>query len=244
MDLNWKSQWYPAPPALEGVLAGIWSVHAAPAAELAARVLPDGSTCLTFQRDQTILRAGHDRDAWAAACVSGPRSGAFDFQLSAAGRMLIVQLRPAGAQQVLGVPMNELANRVEPLEAVIGQVATQLEDCLLGDTDDAGCVRAIEQWLAERVWRQPCRSKRTDALVQEVARHVDRLRVDQLARHVDLSRRHLSRLMHERCGFLDQAVRPHLAVRPGRADQPCTPNGAVGANCPRRWLRRSAAPGP
>ncbi len=57
MDLAWTSRWHPAPPALSRVLAGVWSVHAGRGAELRARVLPDGSTCLVFQREGTVLRS-------------------------------------------------------------------------------------------------------------------------------------------------------------------------------------------
>ena len=208
------SNWYPAPSSLTGILNGIWSVHAAREAELSARVLPDGTTCLAFQRDGTVLRSCDDAwRPWAATCVSGPRTGPFDIKLSAAGRILIVQLLPAGAMQALGVPMSSLADRFEPLDAVVGSVPQRVNDCVLSDNDDFACVRAIERWLLERVQTQHRKCEVTDAVTEQVARRAGRIRIDELAQHVDLSRRHLGRIMLERIG-----VAPKLFARITRFD--------------------------
>ncbi len=235
------STWHPAPSSLAGVLAGTWSVHAARDADLAARVLPDGTTCLVFQRGGTVLRScdGAWRP-WATTAVSGPRSGPFDFTLGAAGSLYIVQLRPAGAMQILGVAMSSLADRFEPLDAVVGSVPPRVADCVQSDADDGSCVRAIERWLLQRLWSQRAWCEVTDAVVGEVARRAGSIRVEDLARHVNLSRRHLGRLMHERVGYspkrfaritrFDRAVqlgrrRPtvpwaRVALDTGYADQP------------------------
>ena len=206
------SIWYPAPSSLADVLAGIWSVHAAREAELSARVLPDGTTCLAFQRDETVLRSCDDAwRPWAATCVSGPRTGPFDIKLSAGGRILIVQLLPAGAMRALGVPMSSLADRFEQLDAVVGSVSQKVSNCVLGDADDLSCVRVIERWLLQRVRTLRTRCDVTDAVVQEVARQSGSVRVENLARHVDLSRRHLTRIMNERVG-----VSPKLFARIAR----------------------------
>ncbi len=197
----WQSAWYPAPSRLTGILAGIWSVDAA-ATDLTARVLPDGSTCLVFQRVGSVLRSC-DRGgmAWDDSSVSGPRTGPFDFQLAAAGRIFIVQLLPEGAMPVLGVPMSSLADRYEPLAAVMGSEAKRVQDLVQGAADDLSCVRAIEHWLFERVQVERLRSKVIDVVVREVARRAGALRVQDLAEHVNLSRRHLGRVMSERLGF-------------------------------------------
>jgi len=96
-------------------------VHSAREEDLSARVLPDGATSLVFQRDGSVLRSadGHWRP-WAPACVSGPRTGPFDFTLSAAGQIFIVQLLPAGAMQALGVPLSSLVDRFEQTESGAG----------------------------------------------------------------------------------------------------------------------------
>jgi len=196
------STWHPAPSALAGVLAGIWSVHAARDADLSARVLPDGTTCLAFQRYGTVLRSCDNAwSPWARTCVSGPRTGSFDFTLDADGWILIVQLLPAGAMQALGVPMSSLTDRFEPLDAVVGSVSQRVSDCVLSDADDLSCVRAIERWLLERIRTEHTRCDVTDAVLQEVASRAGNVRVDDLARQVNLSRRHLGRIMHERVGM-------------------------------------------
>lgn len=202
MSSGMLSNWYPASNPLAGVLAGIWSVHASRDADLSARVLPDGSTCLVFQRDGRVLHSSEDAgNPLASTCVSGPRTGPFDFTLNAAGRILIVQLRPAGAIQALGVPMSLLADRFEQLDAVVGSVSPLVDDIVLGDADDLSCVHAIERWLQERVRTQRARCEVTDAVVQEVTRRAGCIRIEDLAGHVNLSRRHLGRIMNERIGI-------------------------------------------
>lgn len=221
MKTNWSSSWYPAPAALEGFLAGIWSVRAADQTDLAARVLPDGSTSLVFRRDGTLLRTGDGGGTpWAEASVSGPRTGPFDFNLGAAGQIFIVQLHPAGAMNVLGVPMSSLANRFENLAAVVGPISPQFSDLVLADTADTSCVRAIEQWLLERVRAQLINCARTNAAVQEVTRRGGSIRIEDLAEHVNLSRRHLVRIMTEHIGaspkLFARITRFHKAVQLGR----------------------------
>ena len=72
--------------------------------DLSARVLPDGTSCLVFQRDGSVLRSCDDGGRrWGATCVSGQGTGPFDFTLDAGGRILIVQIRAAGAMPALGL---------------------------------------------------------------------------------------------------------------------------------------------
>jgi len=209
-----RSTWHPAPGSLAGVLAGIWSVHAAEDGDLSARVLPDGTSCLVFQRGGSELRSCDDGwRRWGATCVSGPRTGPFDFTLGASGRILIVQLRAAGAMPALGVPMSSLADRFEPLDAVVGSVSSRLRDRVQSDADDVVCVRAVERWLLDRIQSQPDRCTVTDAVTTEVVRRAGRVRVDDLADHVHLSRRHLGRIFRERLG-----IAPKLFARITRFD--------------------------
>ncbi|MBT8483992.1 MAG: AraC family transcriptional regulator [Phycisphaerales bacterium] len=215
------SHWHPAPRPLAGILAGIWSVHASREATLSARVLPDGTSCVVFQRDGTVLRSFDDAGRpWQATCVSGPRTGPFDFTLGAGGRILIVQLVPEGAMRAIGVPMSSLANRVERLDAVVETPPTPIVDLVQGDVDDRACVRAIEQWIMDCVRTTGTRCDVTDAAVDEVVRRAGCVRVEDLAGHVHLSRRHLGRLMRERIGIAPKLfariTRFQRAVRLGR----------------------------
>jgi hypothetical protein len=171
MSTAWQASWHPARPALDGVLAGTWTVHAGRADALAARVLPVGSTCLALQRDGAVLRSGdHDWRPWSMASVSGPGHGPFDFDLNPGGSFLIVQLRPAGAMQVLGVPMSSLADRSERLDDVVDRDADRLGDLVLAECDDRRSVQVVERWLLDRVHRRDDRFPATDAVVGTVTR--------------------------------------------------------------------------
>jgi AraC-like DNA-binding protein len=214
MTSNWHSNWYPASGPLAQVAAGVWSVHSASDAELAARVLPDGSTSVVFRSDGAVLRSSDE--GWRpldAMSVSGPRSSPFEFQLSPGGRMLIVQLQPAGAMQILGVPMSSLANAFDDLAAVAGPESHRLGDFVLDERDDQRSVRAIESWLMDRVRQHRPICERTAAVVREVTCRAGNIRVEDLAERVNLSRRHLGRMMMDRVG-----ASPKLFARVARFD--------------------------
>jgi hypothetical protein len=130
MKAKWESRWYPGVAPLAGVLAGIWSVHAA---------------------DQE--------------------------KLGAAGRILIVQLCPAGAMRILGVPMSSLVGRAEKLDLVVGAESQRLRDFVLGEDDEIRCVQAISSWLMDRLSRQPRGCNVTTAVLQEMTRTAGRIRV-------------------------------------------------------------------
>jgi len=216
------SNWHPASSSLTGIVGGIWAVQASSAANLSARVLPDGATCLVFKRDGAELCSCDDSwRPWAAASVSGPRSGPMDIKLGASGRILIVPLLPSGASKALGVPMSTMTDRFEDLDAVIGDISNRLKDCLQGDADELTCIRAIEQWLLERVKKsERIKYEVTDRLVQEVLCRSGSIRVEDLARRLDLSRRHVGRIVRENVGFAPKLfariVRFDNAVQLGR----------------------------
>ncbi len=217
------SNWYPAPNVLTGILAGIWSVHSPADRDLLARVLPDGTTYLVFQRDGTVLRSSDDHGRpWLAACVSGPRTEAFDIQLSSAGRILIVQLGSAGASQALGVPMSELTDNLEDLSSVIelDHRFQHLNELICGEADDESCVRVIEEWLLPRAQFNSNVCMATKSVVDLVKNSCGKVRVEDLARQVDLSRRHLGRVVRQRVGFspklFARIIRFDHAVQLGR----------------------------
>lgn len=204
-----QSIWHPAPSALQGVLVGVWCVRTADDADLSARVLPDGTSCAVFRRDGTMLRTADDGGRpWAAAAFSGPRTGPFDFTLERGGGMFIAQLAPQGAMPALGIPVVSLVDRVEPLDAIVGPSCAEVDDAVGAGADDVACVRAIERWILGRARSagEPCAVM--DAAVDRVVARRGGVRIDVLAEEVNLSRRHLGRLMRERIG-----VAPKLFAR-------------------------------
>ncbi|MEM7230048.1 MAG: helix-turn-helix domain-containing protein [Planctomycetota bacterium] len=211
-----QSTWHPAPSSLAGILAGIWSVHADQHTDLAARVLPDNSTSLVFQRVHAALVSCAENRVrhWAPVAVSGPRTGAFEFTLRAGGSMMIVELHPAGAHAVLGVPMKSLTDRGEALSDVIGPVPGALVDTVCSGTDDVTAIQAIESWLLERVRKHQRVCAATSLVVDEVIRTAGGIRVDDLAARVRVSRRHLGRLMQQQLG-----ISPKLFARIVRFDR-------------------------
>ena len=203
------------------MLAGIWTVRAPQRSDLEARVLPNGATCLVFLRDGSQLRTTDDDGTpWSAASISGPRTGPLDIRLAAGGEITIVQLLPEGATQALGTPMSGLTDSYQRLDAVIGTLPAEVADATIGDASEASRVGTLERWLKQRVLARRSRCDVTDVVAHEVARRAGRVRVDDLAGQVNLSRRHLGRIIQQRLGFppklFARITRFHQAVQLGR----------------------------
>ncbi|MEM9413100.1 MAG: DUF6597 domain-containing transcriptional factor, partial [Planctomycetota bacterium] len=147
-----KANWHPAPKHLQSVLSGIWTLES-DSASLAAKVLPDGTPYVVFQRDGTRLAStDNDRQQWSTACVSGPRSSSFDIELCPSGQIFIVQLSSSGGLPILGLPMSELKDRCEKVEDVVG-IAIEVRELSeqIMSSSDSNCLQLIENWIEKRL---------------------------------------------------------------------------------------------
>jgi AraC-like DNA-binding protein len=128
------------------------------------------------------------------------------------------------ARRLLGVPTGELANRLVPLDDLLGSFAGELTERLAA-ADDAGMRHAVAQRLLAR------RLRDDHATPPEVAHVLARLRatrgavrVETLAGEVGWSRRHLAARVREAVGLAPKAlarlVRVEDAARRVRAGEP------------------------
>jgi AraC-like DNA-binding protein len=128
------------------------------------------------------------------------------------------------ARRLLGVPANELANRLVPLEDVLGSFAAELNE-RLADTPNAKDRNAIAQrLLAARLSAEP-------ATTPEIHHALARLRathgaasIEAVAAEVGWSRRHLGARFRESVGLppkaLGRLIRIEHAAQRVRAGDP------------------------
>lgn len=113
--------------------------------------------------------------------------------------------------------MSTLANRFEALDAVVGALCNQLHDAVQADDNDRAAVRAVEHWIAQRIalaHHDAQSADVVDVVAHEIKRSSGGVRVDDLAEYVNLSRRHLGRVMADRLG-----LSPKTYARIARFDQ-------------------------
>jgi AraC-like DNA-binding protein len=139
-----------------------------------------------------------------------------------AGYQLYLDL--LGARRLLGVPLGELANRVAPLDEILGPLARELTE-RLWDAPNAETRHAVAQRLLAR------RLSEDHAAAPEVAHALARLRatrggarIEALAAEVGWSRRHLAERFREAVGLppkaLGRLIRAEYAASRLRAGEP------------------------
>lgn len=86
------------------------------------------------------------RDAWLAGIQDRPLVIGSPHGTDHMG----IRFRPGGAHAFFDIPMDEVSNRVVPLDLLIGREAEVLRERLQAARDDDGRVQAAEEWLLDR----------------------------------------------------------------------------------------------
>jgi len=128
-----------------------------------------------------------------------------------------VNLSPLGAYRLFGLPMRELANRVVSLDDVFGPAARVLAERLAGAPGWAERFALLDEEFARRMMAGPEPSAEVAWAWRRLVRTGGRLRVDELAREVAWSPRHLVNRFGEQVGLTPKPVarmlRFHRAVQ-------------------------------
>ncbi|MFO0595713.1 MAG: helix-turn-helix transcriptional regulator [Myxococcaceae bacterium] len=151
--------------------------------------LPDGRTCLALCRSEL------GSELW----VTGPRTRAkfkppLDFEL------VVLPLKPGWASALLNVPAHELTDRVMPLEALWGRDALTLCDSMESTTSLEHALEVAALTLFTRALRS--RESASARLVRQATHRIEtrHQRLDDLARELGVTARHLRRAFLEHVG--------------------------------------------
>jgi len=102
-----------------------------------------------------------------------------------------VNLTPLGARRFLGVPMDELANRVVPLGDVLGREVERLEERLFEAPDWESRLSLVESLLASRLAAGPPSRPDVAWAWRRLEETDGRIRIGALADELRCSRKHL-----------------------------------------------------
>lgn len=171
----------------------------APSHELS---LPDGSVDLIIDLQEDKVRmasAAGESLQLAPVFVCGPHSRPFTICNPLATRVVGIHFKPGGAFPFLGCPLDELHDRLQPMEAMWGSRAGELREELLGATS----VDRLFRLLSDRLLRLATRplerhpavpyaigrfDSAADAQADRVRRLVDELGISH-RRFIELFRR-------------------------------------------------------
>jgi AraC-like DNA-binding protein len=181
------AEWSPPPPLARDVEC-LWRL-AGSGIPVPATVFPDGCIeLLVHLGERFSWREGVQPEAFVVGQLSSPLC----VMPSAAFETWAARFRPAGARTVLGDGLAALADRVVPLEDVVGREAARaLIDALRSVREESERRDAFVTWLVRR-GRRPV-ADATRAAVSMLAEHRGVVRVDALARAHGWSERQLER---------------------------------------------------
>lgn len=198
--------------SLTPFVAHFWSVRWDLASPFEAETLPHPSVHLVFEaRDAAPLRAE----------IRGVMTGRFTTRLEGCGEVFGIKLRPAAFP--LGVPMARLTDRVAPLDRAFGDAAL-LAGSVLAAPDLEAKIAAAESFFEPRLPPLCPEAILLRDLVERVATDRTLLRVEDLARLVDLDVRTLQRRFRHYVGvspkWVIQRYRLHEAAERLKAARP------------------------
>ena len=135
------------------------------------------------------------------AGIMGPQTyRAVDALWKGRFRDFVVAFRPTGFHRLFGIPMGEITNRVFEASQVLGAGVRQLHECLHSSTGIDAMAQMTEDflrgWLPRALPFHPIQM----AASQVIARHGE-IKIDDLARQVELSGRQLERKFAEQVGI-------------------------------------------
>ncbi len=174
--------------------------------------LPDGRTTLFFR----VLEEGRAGDVW----VAGPRTHAHFKNATGVARAVIVQLKPGWSVPLLGVAANQLTDRIVPLEEVWGRSGRELCFELLAAPTLPDVIERFTRAIALRPRQvsEPASGRLARNAVHLI--EAGEGRVEQVAKRLGVTARHLRRAFTESVGIgpkdFARTVRLQRAVRRAR----------------------------
>ena len=154
---------------LAGVVERMWHFRGRTALPR-ERVMPNGLLELIVHLGPRYgIVERHRIERCAALSLSGLQTRAVIVAApDAPGAVLGIQLTPAGAYAVLGTPLHELTGRDVDLEALLGSMASELEERCYESGSAEACLDTAARWVLARLKR----ARSTDAAIEWVAARI------------------------------------------------------------------------
>jgi AraC-like DNA-binding protein len=169
------------------------------------RGLPDGTLELVVSVGAPLTLRHGDRIVTAGATLAGLRSGPVDVLPGGSERGVQIGLTPRGSRALLGVPAAEIAERVVPLDDVIGCRAQELADRIAACSGTEAWPKVLDAvltgWFVDD--RYP---EAVDAAWRSFASSDGCASVTAVASDVGIGRRHLGHVIRSELGLTPKTL--------------------------------------
>lgn len=199
-------------PALRPHVECVWAVwdEQEVAERRAERIVPDGCPELILHLGDAFARRD-ERGGWRTqprAFLAGTLTRPWNLRPGGRPRTLGVRFRPGAARMVLGVPMDEIADRETNVEDLWGAAGAELLEAADNAPHLEGALRVAESWTERRLSHRPARQPEVRPAVDLILACRGRTRIADAARGLGWSRRRL-----ERAFLRDVGVSPKRFAR-------------------------------
>lgn len=160
---------------------------------------PDGTFSMLLRVTDGVASNGYQGDL----SIAGPRTRALYKTVRPVPLSVGIRFRPGAAAAILGVPADELTDRIVRIDELWGAEGVLLRDRLLSAQRVEDMLPLLEAALharANRV-REPSSARIARRAVRLVAESTTLVRVGELAAKLGVSTRHLRRLFIETVGI-------------------------------------------
>jgi len=193
---------HPIPALLARAVESIWTLESAHDASACGQpVVPDGRSEIIVHFADPFERIDDGiATRQPAILVAGQLERPLVLRPTGRTGVLGIRLRPEGAAAILRLPQHELVGRTEAVDGVSPLLARWLVEL----RDSARSIDEAVSFVTRGLGRflHPDRiDPRVTAAVRLIDRHACRISVDDIARHVALTRRQLERLFGDRVGL-------------------------------------------
>jgi AraC-like DNA-binding protein len=198
-------QHIPAPP-LSGFVDWLWFYEGLNLPHRRERVLPDGSTELIINLDDSrrkLFDREHPRrfQTFHRAWLSGARSDYILIDVLPQASMIGVHFKPGGLAPFLEMPPVELTGRVVELDSLFGDAAVELRDGLLEAPGAKAKFRVLERFLLGRAGCVLSQMPLVAYALNAFRRDDSAVRVRQVADSLGVSHKHFIELFRREVGL-------------------------------------------
>ncbi|HKO22467.1 MAG TPA: helix-turn-helix domain-containing protein [Candidatus Eisenbacteria bacterium] len=196
-------------PLLASAIESVWSFSddSGSFADGSHRVFPDGCIELILHRGRPFhwKQEGAPSRSQPDALVVGQLSQPMWLMPGATFDVIGIRFRPGAGIEALGGDLAALSDGIAPLDALWGSSARDLVNAMSEAPSAARAQRILEMAVLERIGKERGLHPATRRVIDDILKARGQVRIDQLARDVGWTERHLERRFLREVGLVPKS---------------------------------------
>lgn len=166
------------------------------------RVFPTGSACVVFHygNPSKFKQKSSIEYIEPNLVICGPQTDYYDLSMSAKTGMVLITFKPQGLSAFFNLPAKELLNENIPLNSLINNEASVLEDKLLNSKNSKQKIAHLESFFTERlIFNRDF--DRIDYAIKLIENYKGQIKTQQLSQEVCIGIKQFERIFSSHVGM-------------------------------------------